>query len=102
MEEEKHIFKLKYIVKTIRNVNKKLFLFGKHKSILYFHNLKYDFVASLRKNVVCSNPVIKDNTIYKVEIKHYGYTIELRDSYKLISSPLRDFQKMAVEVQYLH
>ena len=65
-----------------------------NKSILYFHNLKYDFVASLRKNVVCSNPVIKDNTIYKVEIKHYGYTIELRDSYKLISSPLRDFQKI--------
>jgi hypothetical protein len=65
-----------------------------HKAILYFHNLKYDFVASLKKNVVCSSPLIKDNTMYKVEIKHYGMTIELRDSYKLISSPLKDFQKI--------
>jgi hypothetical protein len=36
MVEEKHIFFLKYIVKTKKNVNKKLFLFGKYKSILYF------------------------------------------------------------------
>ena len=65
-----------------------------HRAVCYFHNLKYDFVASLKKHILCSEPVIKDNSIYSVSITHYGITIELRDSYKLIPSPLRDFTKI--------
>ena len=63
-------------------------------AVLYFHNLKYDFVASLKKHITCIKPLIKDNTLYRVSIKHFGFTIELRDSYKLISAPLRDFPKI--------
>ena len=61
------------------------------KPIIYFHNLKYDFVASIKKYITCSNPLIKDNNMYRVEIRNYGYTIELRDSCKLISAPLKAF-----------
>jgi hypothetical protein len=62
-----------------------------HPPIIYFHNLKYDFIASLRNTVKCSRPIIKDNDYYSVRITHYGFTIELRDSYKLISKKLKDF-----------
>ena len=65
-----------------------------YQAVCYFHNLKYDFVASLKKHILCSKPVIKDNSIYSVSITHNGITIKLRDSYKLISSPLRDFTKI--------
>lgn len=65
-----------------------------YQAVCYFHNLKYDFVASLKKYILCSEPVIKDNSIYSVSITHYGITIKLRDSYKLISSPLKDFTKI--------
>ena len=65
-----------------------------YQAVCYFHNLKYDFVASLKKHILCSEPVIKDNSIYSVSITHNGITIKLRDSYKLISSPLRDFTKI--------
>ena len=63
----------------------------KRTPIMYFHNLKYDFIASLKKHVICSEPVIKDNTIYRITIEHFGFKIELRDSYKLIARKLKDF-----------
>jgi hypothetical protein len=62
-----------------------------YQAVCFFHNLKYDFVASLKKHVLCSEPVIKDNNIFSVSITHNGFTIKLRDSYKLISAPLKDF-----------
>ena len=59
--------------------------------ICYFHNLKYDIsvLSPYMQNIrsVCE----KDRTYYSVHAMHYGSKIQLRDSYKMISSPLRDF-----------
>ena len=75
---------LSYIVKESK---------GKDKIIVYFHNLKYDYFASLKYFYLKEAPCIKDNQIYSVKILHNKKTIELRDSYKLFNKALCKFQK---------
>jgi hypothetical protein len=66
------------------------------KFVIYFHNLKYDW------NVACSNlegismrePIEKGGQLYEVKLKYFDQCIVLRDSCKLIASPLKGFSKM--------
>ena len=62
------------------------------KVIVYFHNLKYD-ISILGRNLVFKKSIEKSGNYYEVDIIYRGRTISLRDSYKLISKPLRNFQK---------
>ena len=66
----------------------------KPKFIIYFHNLKYDYsLIQACQNFIISSECSKSGNIYSATLKYKGYTFELRDSYKMISMPLRDFQK---------
>ena len=60
--------------------------------IIYFHNLKYDFTIML-KHINPYYSVKKDGQYYETRIKFGKYHIKLRDSYKMISKPLKDFNK---------
>lgn len=61
--------------------------------IIYFHNLKYDF-SVLKPYIYVTDQCEKDGSIYNVKIMFNGRIIELRDSKKLINSPLGDFGKI--------
>lgn len=64
----------------------------KKQTIIYFHNLKYDF--SLMKSFVTVIDICeKNNAIYSVNILHNGTKILLKDSYKLFSTSLFNFGK---------
>lgn len=63
-----------------------------HVPIVYFHNLKYDYKI-LEKYVVTKNIVTKNNVIYSVRISYKSFDIELRDSFKFVNKPLKDFSK---------
>lgn len=65
----------------------------KHKSIVYFHNLKYD------KNFLFDYLTIikyleKEGQLYEIMAIYKKKLLFFRDSYKLITSPLSDFAKM--------
>lgn len=108
-EENKHSFYKLGLIDEIENEPKiytlgenwihKMFDYVKkrtpstHKAVCFFHNLKYDFNASFKKNVFCENLLRKDGSVYRVNIKYNGFVIELRDSFKLINKPLKDFSK---------
>jgi hypothetical protein len=79
---------------AINENNTELFLDKLHNnSIIYFHNLKYD------KNFLFDNLTIlkytdKDGQLYEIKALYKKKTLYFRDSYKLISEPLSNFQKM--------
>lgn len=60
------------------------------KIIVYFHNLKYDFNI-LFKHFNIIKTTEKDNQYYSVTIKYKHHTILIKDSYKLLSMKLSDF-----------
>ena len=62
------------------------------KVIVYFHNLKYD-INILGRSLLFKKSIEKSGNYYEVDILYRGRTMSLRDSYKLISKPLRNFQK---------
>jgi hypothetical protein len=69
----------------------------KKQAIAYFHNLRYDFkIMSADPNIEFTNYVCKDGMLYSVDLKVRRFNIQLRDSWKLLSSPLaklpRDFE----------
>lgn len=70
---------LKYITKD-----------ASEKIIVYFHNLKYDFNI-LFKHFNIIKTTEKDNQYYSVTIKYKHHTILIKDSYKLLSMKLSDF-----------
>ena len=59
-----------------------------------FHNLKYDWAVLSPQLQKISSICKKNNQLYACTIYHKRRKIVLRDSFKLISKPLRDFQKM--------
>lgn len=62
------------------------------RSIIYFHNLKYDF--SIISNCLTVATACETNgNLYSVKIHHRGKKIELRDSYKIITMGLGKFGK---------
>jgi hypothetical protein len=58
--------------------------------IVYFHNVKYDFHILLPYLNVVST-VEKDNQFYSISIKYKNKKILFKDSYKLLSMKLSDF-----------
>ncbi len=66
------------------------FCSSKGNSIVYFHNLKYDYHL-LEKYLNIKSVCKKDGQIYNAVVYHNKKTIELRDSYKLIPFALSKF-----------
>ncbi len=67
---------------------------GYTSAIVYYHNLKYDFGLMKRcKDLRIRKIISKSSNYYSICMVHNGFKITLRDSYKLISSKLADFQK---------
>lgn len=58
----------------------------------YFHNLKYDYHL-FEKYVSITDKCQKDGMVYSIKIKHNKSVIEFRDSFKLLSFKLADFNK---------
>jgi hypothetical protein len=65
---------------------------GKHDSLVYFHNWKYDYHL-IEKHLNIKSKCVKDGQIYNTVVQHRGRSIEFRDSYKLIPFALSKFQK---------
>jgi hypothetical protein len=65
---------------------------GNMNSVVYFHNLKYDYHL-LQKYLNITSKCEKDNTLYSVKLKYKKAEIELRDSYKLLPFALSKFTK---------
>lgn len=63
----------------------------KGQPIVYFHNLKYDWLGLLQKYVICENQCKKENILYSVNVIYYGLKVEFRDSMKLINIGLAKF-----------
>lgn len=59
--------------------------------IIYFHNLKYDYMGLIKKYMIIKSECCKNNQIYSVKGFHYKFEFELRDSYKLINIKLDKF-----------
>ena len=71
-------------------VNKFLEYCSENNSIVYFHNLKYDYHL-LEKYLNIKSVCKKDGQIYNVVVSYNKKNIELRDSYKLIPFALSKF-----------
>ena len=79
--------------KTNNNTRNTLYNRKKKNFIIYFHNLKYDYsLIQAAKFVNISNVCEKQGQLYSATIVFRGYVFELRDSYKMISLPLKDFK----------
>jgi hypothetical protein len=65
---------------------------GTKDATCYFHNLKYDF-SIMEKLLNISSVCKKNNQLYNVVCYYKNKKVEFRDSYKLASMPLSDFQK---------
>lgn len=74
---------------------------NKRNAIIYFHNMKFDayniLYALLTLGYIYTDDikqlVIQDSSWYTFRLNYRGISLEFRDSYKLISQPLRSFQK---------
>lgn len=74
---------------------------NKRNAIIYFHNMKFDaytiLYALLTLEYIYTDDIkqllIQDSSWYTFRLNYRGVSLEFRDSYKLISQPLRSFQK---------
>jgi hypothetical protein len=60
---------------------------------VYFHNLKYDLAVLQKYLPLVRSPIIKDNSVYSVQLKHYGRVFHLNCSFKVVPIALRKFAK---------
>lgn len=74
---------------------------NKRNAIIYFHNMKFDayniLYALLTLGYIYTDDikqlVVQDSSWYTFRLNYRGVSLEFRDSYKLISQPLKSFQK---------
>lgn len=74
---------------------------NKRNAIIYFHNMKFDasniLYALLTLGYIYTDDIkqllIQDANWYTFRLNYRGISLEFRDSYMLISQPLRSFQK---------
>jgi len=59
--------------------------------IIYFHNLKYDYMGLIKKYLIIKDECTKNNQVYSVKGFFYKFQFELRDTYKLINIKLEKF-----------
>lgn len=72
-----------------------------YSAIIYFHNMKYDayniLYALLDREDIYLDDIkqllVNETRWYKFRLSYRGISLEFRDSYNLISQPLKDFQK---------
>ena len=95
-----------YMVGVVNHVGKKRKIFyGKNfvadflsfipsNSVIYFHNLKYDFTFLVNNLVITDFSVEKGNTCYSYTCYYKKKIFKFVDSLKLITKPLRKFPKM--------
>lgn len=62
-------------------------------SLIYFHNLKYDW-TQIFPDVYLIDSCDKDNQLYSTTVKFYKKTLYFRDNYKLIPTKLEQFHSM--------
>ena len=62
--------------------------------VICFHNLLYDFSSGAAFLQHITSAIIKNGKMYSVDVMHYGVKTKWIDTYKLISEPLRNFNKM--------
>ena len=48
--------------------------------IIYFHNLKYDYIGLIKKYLIIKNETMRNNQVYAVNAFFNGFEFELRDS----------------------
>jgi len=63
------------------------------KSIIYFHNLKYD-ICFLFKHIKAWSVCKKNGAYYEIKSNYKNKKIIFRDSYKLIPTALKEFSEM--------
>ena len=69
------------------------------KSCVYFHNLAYDGRFLAKYGVV--KAIKKQGKIMSMQMVYNGKVIHLRDSYSMISSPLKQFPTMFNSIKYI-
>lgn len=65
---------------------------GENNAKVYFHNAKYDY-SVLEKYLNVTSILKKDNILYRATLRHKDRTVEIVDSYKMISMRLENFNK---------
>ncbi|MDR1818741.1 MAG: DNA polymerase [Methanobrevibacter sp.] len=67
-----------------------------NKSLIFFHNLKYDgsFFLNTKTNKQTCQIMERNGHIMQIYMKVKNKTMTFRDSYVMISQPLRNFQQM--------
>lgn len=89
------------VVDYVNAIRDRILEQNKLNAIIYFHNMKYDayniLYALLTLGYIYTDDIkqllIQDSTWYTFRLNYRGVTLEFRDSYNLISQPLRNFQK---------
>jgi hypothetical protein len=59
--------------------------------IIYFHNMKYDYMGLIKKYMIIKSECVKDNAVYSVNGFLNKFEYEMRDTYKLINIKLSEF-----------
>lgn len=75
---------------------------GTQNARVYFHNLKYDYNILEKYFQKIIRKISNGSTLYSVTIMFKMKKVELWDSYKIINTSLRDFNKMLDLPPHLH
>ena len=89
------------VVDYVNAIRERIVEQNKRNAIIFFHNMKFDayniLYALLMLGYIHTDDikqlVIQDSSWYTFRLNYRGISLEFRDSYKLISQPLRSFQK---------
>lgn len=89
------------VVDYVNAIRDRILEQNKRNAIIYFHNMKFDayniLYALLMLGYIHTDDikqlVTQDSSWYTFRLNYRGISLEFRDSYKLISQPLRSFQK---------
>lgn len=89
------------VVDYVNAIRERIVEQNKRNAIIYFHNMKFDayniLYALLTLGYIYTDDIkqllIQDSRWYTFRLNYRGISLEFRDSYNLISQPLRSFQK---------
>ena len=89
------------VVDYVNAIRERIVEQNKRNAVIYFHNMKFDayniLYALLTLGYIYTDDikqlVTQDSSWYTFRLNYRGISLEFRDSYKLISQPLRSFQK---------
>ena len=89
------------VVDYVNAIRERIVEQNKRNAIIFFHNMKFDayniLYALLMVGYIHTDDikqlVTQDSSWYTFRLNYRGISLEFRDSYKLISQPLKNFQK---------